>query len=972
MFRVAQADTQFYQTVALDAVTLHVDTNAGGDDLLEGGAGNDQLFGGLGNDTAIYVGAWSDYIVSNGGATVTALAGSEGTDSLDSVENLRFNGVTVSAASAVNDAPVGVADNNAGDAVTVGSDTSASGNVLTNDTDADSGLGLGETKAVSLAGGSAPGATLTGIYGSVVVNADGSYVYTLNEADADTRALDNAEVGVDAFSYTVADAHGAVGTATLSISVTGLNDAPVAGNGSASGTEDAAITGSVSATDVDVEALTYAVSGTTPSGLTFNSDGSYSFVPDAQSLDAGETATVSFQYVANDGAVDSTPATVTLTINGVNDDPVAAAVSTSGSEDDAAITGSVSATDVDVEALTYAVSGATPDGLIFNSDGTFSFAPSVADQAMDDGESRVVTFDFVANDGTVDSAPATVTVTINGANDASVASSGAASGTEDAAITGSVSATDADVEALTYAVSGATPDGLTFNSDGTYSFAPSVADQAMDDGESRVVTFDFVANDGTVDSAPASVTLTINGANDAPELSAPSAINYTDTVFNDNFGDVNGSLTAADVDVEPLTFGLTGGADLGGGLFSLAGAYGTLTLDSATGDYSFTANDVAIEGLTGAASESFTVTVSDGTASDSDTLSINISQDGSGESNGADTLTGTGGTDNFAGLDGDDTYIISSGDGIQEEVGGGTDTVLVDVSYTLGANVENLVLTGRALTGGGNTQDNVLTGNNNNNTLTGGAGNDRLDGGLGTDTLLGGTGDDTYVVDALDKITELAGEGTDTVQSNVAWTLGANLENLQLTGTGAISGSGNSLNNALTGNNGFNTLSGGAGNDTLDGGLGNDTLNGGDGNDTLLGGLGNDILNGGLGNDTFQILRGQGTDTITDVEASANTDVLWFNDVTISSDQLWFRQTGADLEVAVIGTTTKALVKNWFGGAANQIEEIRAGDGKVLLNTEVQNLVSAMAAFSTRPAGSTSLTVPEQAALTGVLAANWS
>jgi Ca2+-binding RTX toxin-like protein len=76
------------------------------------------------------------------------------------------------------------------------------------------------------------------------------------------------------------------------------------------------------------------------------------------------------------------------------------------------------------------------------------------------------------------------------------------------------------------------------------------------------------------------------------------------------------------------------------------------------------------------------------------------------------------------------------------------------------------------------------------------------------------------VVDALDKITELAGEGVDTVQSNVAWTLGANLENLQLTGTGAISGTGNALNNVLTGNNGFNTLTGGAGNDTLDGGAG--------------------------------------------------------------------------------------------------------------------------------------------------------
>jgi Ca2+-binding RTX toxin-like protein len=133
--------------------------------------------------------------------------------------------------------------------------------------------------------------------------------------------------------------------------------------------------------------------------------------------------------------------------------------------------------------------------------------------------------------------------------------------------------------------------------------------------------------------------------------------------------------------------------------------------------------------------------------------------------------------------------------------------------------------------------------------------------------------------------------------------------------------------------------------------LGNDTLNGGDGNDTLLRRLGNDILNGGLGNDTYQMMRGQGTDTITDVEASANTDVLWFNDVTISSDQLWFRQSGADLEVAVIGTTTKALVKNWFGGVANQIEEIRAGDGLVLLSSEVQNLVSSDGGVQHAPGG---------------------
>jgi VCBS repeat-containing protein len=519
---------------------------------------------------------------------------------------------------------------------------------------------------------------------------------------------------------------------------------------------------------------------------------------------------------------------------------------------------------------------------------------------------------------------------------------------------------------------------LVLNANGSYTYTLDNNDAdtaALATGQSVTDSFTYTVADAHGATGTATLNVLIQGSTDnsAPDLTAPTAITFTDTSFNDSFTDAFGTLVATDADSgDTLTYGLTGSTDIGGGQFSLTGAYGTLTLDSATGDYTFIANDAALEALTGAASDTFTVTVSDGTDSDSDTLSVNIVQDGTTESNSADSLSGTAGADSFAGLDGNDTYLISSGDSILEADGEGTDSVQSDADYILDANLENLTLTGRASNGTGNGLDNVLTGNSNNNTLSGGAGNDTLNGGLGTDTLLGGTGDDTYVVDALDKLTELAGEGVDTVQSNVAWTLGANLDNLLLTGTGHIAGTGNSLDNVLTGNNGFNTLNGGTGHDTLNGMLGNDTLNGGDGNDTLSGGLGNDILNGGLGNDTYQMMRGQGTDTITDVEASANTDVLWFNDVSISSDQLWFRQTGADLEVAVIGTTTKALVKNWFGSAANQIEEIKAGDGLVLLNTEVQNLVSAMAAFSTRPAGSTSLTVPEQAALTGVLAANWS
>ncbi|MBW4496586.1 MAG: calcium-binding protein, partial [Oscillatoria princeps RMCB-10] len=92
-----------------------------------------------------------------------------------------------------------------------------------------------------------------------------------------------------------------------------------------------------------------------------------------------------------------------------------------------------------------------------------------------------------------------------------------------------------------------------------------------------------------------------------------------------------------------------------------------------------------------------------------------------------------------------------------------------------------------------------------------------------TDTLTGGLGNDTIVVDiATDVVTEAAAGGTDLVQSSVSYTLGAEVENLSLTGTAAISGTGNTLNNTISGNAGSNTLSGGAGNDTLTGGLGSD------------------------------------------------------------------------------------------------------------------------------------------------------
>ncbi len=228
---------------------------------------------------------------------------------------------------------------------------------------------------------------------------------------------------------------------------------------------------------------------------------------------------------------------------------------------------------------------------------------------------------------------------------------------------------------------------------------------------------------------------------------------------------------------------------------------------------------------------------------------------------GADTLDGGTGADHMTGGAGNDLYYVdNAGDVVVEAADGGVDKVISSVSYTLAAWVENLELTGSAgLSGTGNASNNVIIGNSGANTLIGLSGNDTLDGGLGADILKGGTGNDIYIVErSTDQVIELASEGTDTVRSSVSWTLGANVENLELGGIADSYGIGNELANRITGNAGANTLKGMAG---------DDVIIGGDGADTINGGTGYDVLTGGAGADTFVF------DTLTS-STTARPDVI--------------------------------------------------------------------------------------------------
>ena len=271
--------------------------------------------------------------------------------------------------------------------------------MLTNDTDADAGTTLTATLVANASNGTATLAPA------------GGFTYTPNANFS----------GTDSFTYTASDGTAVSNVATVTITVTAVNDAPIAVNDAAATTEDAAVSGNVLTNDTDADAgttLTATLVANPANGsVTLASNGAFTFTPNANF-----NGTTSFTYTASDGTATSNVATVTITIGAVNDAPVAAGDSYATAEDTLltiAAPGVVgNDTDVDSASLTAVlVSGPANGTLTLNANGSFSYTPNANFNGSD-------SFTYRASDGTLTSAAAVVSITVNAVNDPPVVSAG--------------------------------------------------------------------------------------------------------------------------------------------------------------------------------------------------------------------------------------------------------------------------------------------------------------------------------------------------------------------------------------------------------------------------------------------------------------------------------------------------------------------------------------------------------------------
>jgi len=452
--------------------------------------------------------------------------------------------------------------------------------VLSNDFDADR-----DTMTASLLTGPSHAAS-----GGFTLNADGSFTYT--------PAVNS--FGTDQFTYQVSDGNGGTDTATVFITITAVNDEPVAQNDYYSTPEETRLTviaPGVLANDTDVEndtltaALITGPSHAVMNGFQFYPDGSFSYTPAANFF-----GTDTFLYQVSDGN-GTDMAIVSITVTSSNDTPVAQHGTLAVIEDTPA-SGMLSATDPEEDPLTFSIiqQGTKGSVAITNaSTGAYTYTPADDATGMD-------VFTFKANDGNADSNVASVTVTISPVDDSPIAPNGTLIVIQNTPCDSVLPASDVDSTQLTYSIVNQGTRGtvvITNASTGEYTYTPET-DQLGEDA------FTFKVNDGTSDSNTGTIDVSIITGDNTSGDDPPIAYNGTLPITEDT--PTNGTLIATDVDSTVLTYSIVS-----------QGTAGTVTItNTATGAYTYTPADNAF------GTDTFTFKVNDGTW-DSNDASIRVS-----------------------------------------------------------------------------------------------------------------------------------------------------------------------------------------------------------------------------------------------------------------------------------------------------------------------------------------------------------
>ncbi|MGH1420673.1 MAG: tandem-95 repeat protein, partial [Hyphomonas sp.] len=427
------------------------------------------------------------------------------TDDGGAVSSLGVSTITVVP---VNDAPTASAG-----AVSTAINTPVSGAVSIADVDS--------TPTASLSSG--PSA------GSVTVNPNGTYTYTPNFLF----------VGVDSFDVLVDDGDGASVTVTVNVSVGILNQPPVADDDAQTTDEDVAVSGAVTLSDPNGDTVTASLGSAPTNGTaTVNPDGTYTYTPDADFF-----GTDTFEVLADDGNGATDTATVTITVNPINDNPVAADDSQT-TDEDVAVNGAVTLSDVDGDTVTASLGSAPANGTAtVNPDGTYTYTPNADFNGTD-------TFTISADDGNGGTDVATISITVNPVNDAPTGTAAPATTNEDTAVSGAIVTNDVDGDSVTATLTTPPANGTAVVlSNGTYTYTPAPDFNGTD-------SFVVQLNDSNGGLTDVTVTVTVDPIQDAP-------VAADDAQTTDEDIAVNGAVALSDVDGDTVTASL-GSAPLNG------------------------------------------------------------------------------------------------------------------------------------------------------------------------------------------------------------------------------------------------------------------------------------------------------------------------------------------------------------------------------------------------------------------------